>query len=107
MVLFSQFTMMLDIVEVLMKHLKHRYVRLDGSTPIADRSEFYITLKSHQVEPTRQNHEALNLVVVNLFSHLYCNSISTPQRKFPYYAASFLMRLYICVHCDCEAKMVH
>lgn len=103
MVLFSQFTMMLDIVEVLMKHLKHRYVRLDGSTPIADRSEF----QSHQVEPTRQNHEAFNLVVVNLFSHLYCNSISTPQRKFPYYAASFLMRLYICVHCDCEAKMVH
>lgn len=37
-VLFSQFTMMLDIVEVLMKHLKHRYVRLDGQTPIADRS---------------------------------------------------------------------
>lgn len=31
--------MMLDIVEVLLKHLKHRYVRLDGSTPIADRSE--------------------------------------------------------------------
>lgn len=30
--------MMLDIVEVLMKHLKHRYVRLDGSTPIANRS---------------------------------------------------------------------
>lgn len=38
-VLFSQFTMMLDIVEVLLRHLKHRYVRLDGSTPIADRSE--------------------------------------------------------------------
>ncbi|XP_031712465.1 SWI/SNF-related matrix-associated actin-dependent regulator of chromatin subfamily A containing DEAD/H box 1A [Anarrhichthys ocellatus] len=36
-VLFSQFTMMLDIVEVLLKHLKHRYVRLDGSTPIAQR----------------------------------------------------------------------
>ncbi|KAM4745184.1 SWI/SNF-related matrix-associated actin-dependent regulator of chromatin subfamily A containing DEAD/H box 1A [Anableps anableps] len=36
-VLFSQFTMMLDIVEVLLKHLQHRYVRLDGSTPIADR----------------------------------------------------------------------
>uniref|UniRef100_A0A3Q3VIL1 DNA helicase n=1 Tax=Mola mola TaxID=94237 RepID=A0A3Q3VIL1_MOLML len=35
-VLFSQFTMMLDIVEVLLKHLKHRYIRLDGSTPIAD-----------------------------------------------------------------------
>ncbi|XP_034026378.1 SWI/SNF-related matrix-associated actin-dependent regulator of chromatin subfamily A containing DEAD/H box 1A isoform X2 [Thalassophryne amazonica] len=36
-VLFSQFTMMLDIVEVLLKHLMHDYVRLDGSTPIADR----------------------------------------------------------------------
>ncbi|XP_029916494.1 SWI/SNF-related matrix-associated actin-dependent regulator of chromatin subfamily A containing DEAD/H box 1A isoform X3 [Myripristis murdjan] len=36
-VLFSQFAMMLDILEVLLKHLKHRYVRLDGSTPIADR----------------------------------------------------------------------
>lgn len=37
-VLFSQFTMMLDIVEVFLKHLNHCYVRLDGSTPIADRS---------------------------------------------------------------------
>ncbi|CAL8344834.1 unnamed protein product [Lota lota] len=36
-VLFSQFTMMLDIVEILLRHLKHRYIRLDGSTPIADR----------------------------------------------------------------------
>ncbi|XP_048877210.1 SWI/SNF-related matrix-associated actin-dependent regulator of chromatin subfamily A containing DEAD/H box 1b [Brienomyrus brachyistius] len=36
-VLFSQFTMMLDIVEVLLKHLNHRYLRLDGSTPMADR----------------------------------------------------------------------
>ncbi|KAL0979793.1 hypothetical protein UPYG_G00189740 [Umbra pygmaea] len=36
-VLFSQFTMMLDIVEVLLKHLGHRYIRLDGSTPMADR----------------------------------------------------------------------
>ncbi|MGH0164965.1 UNVERIFIED_CONTAM: hypothetical protein FKN15_076660 [Acipenser sinensis] len=36
-VLFSQFTMMLDIVEILLKHLNHRYVRLDGSTPMADR----------------------------------------------------------------------
>ncbi|XP_015251112.1 PREDICTED: SWI/SNF-related matrix-associated actin-dependent regulator of chromatin subfamily A containing DEAD/H box 1 [Cyprinodon variegatus] len=36
-VLFSQFTMMLDILEVFLKHHHHRYVRLDGSTPIADR----------------------------------------------------------------------
>ncbi|XP_052317077.1 SWI/SNF-related matrix-associated actin-dependent regulator of chromatin subfamily A containing DEAD/H box 1A-like isoform X3 [Oncorhynchus keta] len=36
-VLFSQFTMMLDILEILLKHLGHRYIRLDSSTPIADR----------------------------------------------------------------------
>ncbi|XP_019908993.2 SWI/SNF-related matrix-associated actin-dependent regulator of chromatin subfamily A containing DEAD/H box 1b isoform X2 [Esox lucius] len=36
-VLFSQFTMMLDILEVFLKHEKHRYIRLDGSTPISDR----------------------------------------------------------------------
>ena len=36
-VLFSQFTMMLDIVEILLKHLGHEYVRLDGSTPMAER----------------------------------------------------------------------
>ncbi|KAL4660861.1 SWI/SNF-related matrix-associated actin-dependent regulator of chromatin subfamily A containing DEAD/H box 1 [Arapaima gigas] len=39
-VLFSQFTMMLDIVEVLLHHLGHRFVRLDGSTPIANRIVF-------------------------------------------------------------------
>lgn len=89
MVLFSQFTMMLDIVEVLMKHLKHRYVRLDGSTPIANRSEFYIKLKSDQVEPTRQSHLACNLIIANLFSHLNHNSVSTPQCNFPYCTAPF------------------
>ncbi|KAG7254727.1 LOW QUALITY PROTEIN: hypothetical protein CRUP_031763 [Coryphaenoides rupestris] len=45
-VLFSQFTMMLDIVEILLRHLKHRYVRLDGSTPIADRTVKVIKLIS-------------------------------------------------------------
>lgn len=35
--LFSQFTMMLDVLEVLLKHHKHRYIRMDGSTPISDR----------------------------------------------------------------------
>ncbi|KAF4082625.1 hypothetical protein AMELA_G00153840 [Ameiurus melas] len=35
--LFSQFTMMLDILEVLLKHQKHRYIRMDGSTPMSDR----------------------------------------------------------------------
>ncbi|XP_063773429.1 SWI/SNF-related matrix-associated actin-dependent regulator of chromatin subfamily A containing DEAD/H box 1 [Pseudophryne corroboree] len=36
-VLFSQFTMMLDILEVFLKHHQHRYVRLDGKTQISDR----------------------------------------------------------------------
>ncbi|NXS11056.1 SMRCD regulator, partial [Neodrepanis coruscans] len=36
-VLFSQFTMMLDILEVFLKHKQHRYIRLDGKTQISDR----------------------------------------------------------------------
>uniref|UniRef100_A0A8C6X9J9 DNA helicase n=1 Tax=Naja naja TaxID=35670 RepID=A0A8C6X9J9_NAJNA len=36
-VLFSQFTMMLDILEVLLKHEQYRYLRLDGKTQISDR----------------------------------------------------------------------
>ncbi|XP_012502613.1 PREDICTED: SWI/SNF-related matrix-associated actin-dependent regulator of chromatin subfamily A containing DEAD/H box 1 [Propithecus coquereli] len=35
-VLFSQFTMMLDILEVLLKHHQHRYLRLDGKTQISE-----------------------------------------------------------------------
>lgn len=61
-VLFSQFTMMLDIVEVLMKHLKHRYVRLDGQTPIADRSV------QNDAEVTQEE----SLTESNL---VYCNRI--------------------------------
>ncbi|NXN95300.1 SMRCD regulator, partial [Rhinopomastus cyanomelas] len=36
-VLFSQFTMMLDILEVFLKHGQHKYIRLDGKTQISDR----------------------------------------------------------------------
>uniref|UniRef100_A0A8B9S7D0 DNA helicase n=2 Tax=Apteryx TaxID=8821 RepID=A0A8B9S7D0_APTOW len=36
-VLFSQFTMMLDILEVLLKHRQLRYIRLDGKTQISER----------------------------------------------------------------------
>ncbi|TFK04873.1 alpha-tocopherol transfer protein-like [Platysternon megacephalum] len=36
-VLFSQFTMMLDILEVLLKQKQHRYIRLDGKTQISER----------------------------------------------------------------------
>ncbi|XP_070567797.1 SWI/SNF-related matrix-associated actin-dependent regulator of chromatin subfamily A containing DEAD/H box 1-like [Ptychodera flava] len=37
--LFSQFTMMLDIIEVYMKLSKHKYQRLDGRTPVQERLE--------------------------------------------------------------------
>ncbi|KAG9480356.1 hypothetical protein GDO78_012044 [Eleutherodactylus coqui] len=36
-VLFSQFTMMLDILEVFLSHHQHRYIRLDGKTQISER----------------------------------------------------------------------
>ncbi|NXY45405.1 SMRCD regulator, partial [Ceuthmochares aereus] len=36
-VLFSQFTMMLDILEVFLKHFQYKYIRLDGKTQISDR----------------------------------------------------------------------
>lgn len=47
-VLFSQFTMMLDILEVLLKHHQHRYLRLDGKTQISERL-VYFTLVSENL----------------------------------------------------------
>lgn len=35
--IFSQFTMVLDIMEQYLKVRGHRYLRLDGSTPVQDR----------------------------------------------------------------------
>ena len=37
MLLFSQFTMMLDVIEVYMKARNYEFVRLDGSTAVAER----------------------------------------------------------------------
>ncbi|XP_056013599.1 SWI/SNF-related matrix-associated actin-dependent regulator of chromatin subfamily A containing DEAD/H box 1-like isoform X2 [Ostrea edulis] len=37
--LFSQFTMMMDIMEDFLKMKKYSYLRLDGSTPVPDRQE--------------------------------------------------------------------
>ena len=34
---FSQFTMMMDILEKYMTLRGHKYLRLDGSTPVAER----------------------------------------------------------------------
>lgn len=45
--------MVLDIVEILLKHLGHQYVRLDGSTPMAERLAYHygvqILLSPHNV----------------------------------------------------------
>ncbi|XP_059154555.1 SWI/SNF-related matrix-associated actin-dependent regulator of chromatin subfamily A containing DEAD/H box 1A-like isoform X2 [Physella acuta] len=35
--LFSQFTMMLDIVELYLEERGHKYIRMDGQTPVPDR----------------------------------------------------------------------
>jgi SWI/SNF-related matrix-associated actin-dependent regulator of chromatin subfamily A containing DEAD/H box 1 len=36
-VIFSQFTTMLDILEVVLDMDHHQYLRLDGSTPVVER----------------------------------------------------------------------
>jgi SWI/SNF-related matrix-associated actin-dependent regulator 1 of chromatin subfamily A len=48
-VLFSQFTMMLDILEVLLKHHQHRYLRLDGKTQISERLVFTLVSEYHSL----------------------------------------------------------
>ena len=39
MLLFSQFTVLLDIMEPFLRSCGHTYLRLDGRTPAAQRSE--------------------------------------------------------------------
>ncbi|XP_029295421.1 SWI/SNF-related matrix-associated actin-dependent regulator of chromatin subfamily A containing DEAD/H box 1A [Cottoperca gobio] len=87
-VLFSQFTMMLDIVEVLMKHLKHRYVRLDGSTPIADR---IVLIDEYNMDPdifvfllsTRAGGLGINLTSANvvILHDIDCNPYNDKQAE--------------------------
>ena len=44
--LFSQFTMMLDIVEPYLKYNNHRYLRRDGQTPVSERFSLAMKLMS-------------------------------------------------------------
>ena len=37
--LFSQFTMMLDILEVVLTMKHHKHIRIDGSTPVVERQQ--------------------------------------------------------------------
>uniref|UniRef100_A0A4W6BV06 DNA helicase n=1 Tax=Lates calcarifer TaxID=8187 RepID=A0A4W6BV06_LATCA len=87
-VLFSQFTMMLDIVEVLLRHLKHRYVRLDGSTPIADR---IVLIDEFNTDPdifvfllsTRAGGLGINLTSANvvILHDIDCNPYNDKQAE--------------------------
>ncbi|KAI1900229.1 hypothetical protein AGOR_G00047850 [Albula goreensis] len=87
-VLFSQFTMMLDIVEVLLKHLNHRYVRLDGSTPMADRivlidefntdPEIFVFLLSTRAGGLGINLTSANVVILH---DIDCNPYNDKQAE--------------------------
>ncbi|XP_051509277.1 SWI/SNF-related matrix-associated actin-dependent regulator of chromatin subfamily A containing DEAD/H box 1A-like isoform X2 [Myxocyprinus asiaticus] len=87
-VLFSQFTMMLDIVEILLEHLGHQFVRLDGSTPMAERiglidqfntnSEIFVFLLS-----TRAGGLGINLASANtvILHDIDCNPFNDKQAE--------------------------
>ncbi|XP_056888254.1 SWI/SNF-related matrix-associated actin-dependent regulator of chromatin subfamily A containing DEAD/H box 1A [Takifugu flavidus] len=87
-VLFSQFTMMLDIIEVLLKHLSHRYIRLDGSTPIADR---IVLIDEYNTDPdifvfllsTRAGGLGINLTSANvvILHDIDCNPYNDKQAE--------------------------
>ncbi|RVE68105.1 hypothetical protein OJAV_G00088450 [Oryzias javanicus] len=87
-VLFSQFTMMLDIVEVLLKNLNHRYVRLDGSTPMADR---IVLIDEYNTDPdifvfllsTRAGGLGINLTSANvvILHDIDCNPYNDKQAE--------------------------
>uniref|UniRef100_A0A8C2I0T7 DNA helicase n=1 Tax=Cyprinus carpio TaxID=7962 RepID=A0A8C2I0T7_CYPCA len=47
---FLQFKMMLDILEVFLRHHKHRYNRLDGSTPMSDSKGIQDSLRSSSAQ---------------------------------------------------------
>ncbi|CAM4716053.1 unnamed protein product [Leuciscus chuanchicus] len=87
-VLFSQFTMMLDIVEILLKNLDHQFVRLDGSTPMAERiglidkyntsPEIFVFLLS-----TRAGGQGINLASANtvILHDIDCNPFNDKQAE--------------------------
>ncbi|XP_039535458.1 SWI/SNF-related matrix-associated actin-dependent regulator of chromatin subfamily A containing DEAD/H box 1A isoform X1 [Pimephales promelas] len=87
-VLFSQFTMILDIVEMLLKNLDHQFVRLDGSTPMAERiglidkyntsPEIFVFLLS-----TRAGGQGINLASANtvILHDIDCNPFNDKQAE--------------------------
>ncbi|XP_070191467.1 SWI/SNF-related matrix-associated actin-dependent regulator of chromatin subfamily A containing DEAD/H box 1B-like isoform X2 [Littorina saxatilis] len=68
--LFSQFTMMLDVVEVYLKQKKIRYLRLDGSTPVTERQQLIDRFNEDQdififLLSTRAGGLGINLTAAN------------------------------------------
>ncbi|XP_068088656.1 SWI/SNF-related matrix-associated actin-dependent regulator of chromatin subfamily A containing DEAD/H box 1 [Hyperolius riggenbachi] len=87
-VLFSQFTMMLDILEVFLKHHHHRYVRLDGKTQISDRihlidefntdMDIFIFLLSTKAGGLGINLTSANIVILH---DIDCNPYNDKQAE--------------------------
>lgn len=88
MVLFSQFKMMLDILEVFLRHHKHRYNRLDGSTPMSDRIELIDQFNTDQdifvfLLSTRAGGLGINLTSANvvIIHDIDCNPYNDKQAE--------------------------
>ncbi|TRY68060.1 hypothetical protein DNTS_003641 [Danionella cerebrum] len=87
-VLFSQFTMMLDILEVFLQHHKHRYNRLDGSTPISERIGLIDQFNTDQdifvfLLSTRAGGLGINLTSANvvILHDIDCNPYNDKQAE--------------------------
>ncbi|NXC06559.1 SMRCD regulator, partial [Orthonyx spaldingii] len=87
-VLFSQFTMMLDILEVFLKHWQHRYIRLDGKTQISERiylidefntdMEIFVFLLSTKAGGLGINLTSANVVILH---DIDCNPYNDKQAE--------------------------
>ncbi|XP_073494285.1 SWI/SNF-related matrix-associated actin-dependent regulator of chromatin subfamily A containing DEAD/H box 1 isoform X1 [Phyllobates terribilis] len=87
-VLFSQFTMMLDILEVFLKHHQHRYIRLDGKTQISERihlidqfnsdMDIFIFLLSTKAGGLGINLTSANMVILH---DIDCNPYNDKQAE--------------------------
>ncbi|XP_056592207.1 SWI/SNF-related matrix-associated actin-dependent regulator of chromatin subfamily A containing DEAD/H box 1b [Triplophysa dalaica] len=86
--LFSQFTMMLDILEVFLRHHKHRYIRMDGSTPMGDRiglidqfntdTDIFVFLLSTRAGGLGINLTSANVVILH---DIDCNPYNDKQAE--------------------------
>ncbi|CAH2301327.1 SWI SNF-related matrix-associated actin-dependent regulator of chromatin subfamily A containing [Pelobates cultripes] len=87
-VLFSQFTMMLDILEVFLKHHQHRYIRLDGKTQISERMHLIDEFNSDMdifvfLLSTKAGGLGINLTTANvvIIHDIDCNPYNDKQAE--------------------------